>query len=83
MLTNAKEKAIKDKVYMTLQSLLQDASTLNNHAMVVQLVKTIKIIYESCDRRFREEGKDQIFFKIKIQFYRFSHYLSEMKNKIF
>lgn len=69
MLTNAKEKAIKDKVYMTLQSLLQDASSFNNHAIVAQLVKTVKIIYENCDRRFKEEGKHYVATIQRLQKY--------------
>lgn len=58
MITKCKDKAIKDKVYMTLQSVLQDSNNLNNMGIVIQVAKTMGKIYDDCDQHFREEGKE-------------------------
>lgn len=59
MLANSKEKAIKEKVHMTFQALLQDSISMENHGLLVQLVKTLGSIYEFSDLVFREEGEER------------------------
>lgn len=57
MLTKAQEKAIRDKVYLTFQALLQDGILSENNSLLIQLVKTLRFVYEYCDQKFREDGK--------------------------
>ncbi|KAL0270558.1 UNVERIFIED_CONTAM: hypothetical protein PYX00_007930 [Menopon gallinae] len=83
MLTKCKDKAIKDKVYMTLQSVLQDNSNLNNTGLVIQLVKTMGKIYDNCDQHFREEVIVSQLYLIASQNQNKSNELIEVLTEVF